>query len=96
MTSPGGTEGIAVGVPMEDIVYVQRTHFVTETSSLIITFDFGLTNRSNVFPSMGSFTVLLYALNRPQDGFRGALQQCVASQHPHRLVPANVALANAS
>ena len=80
MTSPSGKEGVAVGVPMEDVVYVQRTHFVTETSSLIITFDFGLTNRSEVYPSMGSFTILLYALKRPQDGFRGALQQCVASQ----------------
>lgn len=75
LTSPGGKEGIAIGVPMESVVYVQRTHYTTENSSLVITFDFGLTNRSDVFPSMGTFSVLLYALSRPQDGFRGALQQ---------------------
>ncbi len=77
LTSPDGTKGLSVGVPMENVVYVQRTYYSTENSSLIITFDFGLTNRSDVFPSMGTFSVLLYALSRPQEGFRGALQQCV-------------------
>ena len=75
LTSPGGTKGLVVGVPMEDVVYVQRTHYTSENSSLVITFDFGLTNRSDTFPSMGTFSVLLYALSRPQEGFRGALQQ---------------------
>eukprot|EP01043_Picozoa_sp_COSAG02_P021883 COSAG02_NODE_1123_length_14441_cov_28.984521_2_plen_389_part_00 len=77
LTSAGGTKGLAVGVPMEDVVYVQRTYYTTENSSLVITFDFGLTNRSDTFPSMGTFSVLLYALSRPQEGFRGALQQYV-------------------
>ena len=44
-------------------------------SEQVITFDFGLTNRSETFPNMATFSCLLFALRRPQSGFRGALQQ---------------------
>ena len=47
---------------MEDIVYVQRTHYSTRNSSLVLTFDFGLSNQSDVYPNMAAFSCLVFAL----------------------------------
>ena len=75
LTSPDGTEGIMLAIPMEEIVYVQRTHYSTRNSSLVLTFDFGLSKQSDVYPNMAAFSCLVFALKHPQHGFRGALQQ---------------------
>ena len=35
LTSPDGKEGLALAIPMEEMVYVQRTHYTTVNSSLV-------------------------------------------------------------
>lgn len=75
LTSPDGGRGIMLAVPMEPTLYIYRISYDTLSRLLSITFDFGLTSRSQRFPSMATFACLLFPLAHPQWGFRGALQQ---------------------
>ena len=75
LTSPDGSTGVMLAIPMEPTVFLYRTAYDAARQLLLITFDFGLTARSTVFPSMASFSCLLFPLANPAWGFRGALQQ---------------------
>jgi hypothetical protein len=75
LTSPDGSRGVMLAVPMEPTLRVYRVAYDTQAGLLTMTFDFGLTARSRRFPSMASFACLLFPLTRPQWGFRGGLQQ---------------------
>ena len=75
LTSPDGSRGAMLAVPMESTLYIYRISYDTLTGLLSITFDFGLTSHSRRFPSMASFACLLFPLTQPHWGFRAALQQ---------------------
>jgi hypothetical protein len=75
LTSPDGTKGVMLAVPMEETVYIYRVAYNSESQLLLITFDFGLTQHSNAYPSMATFSCLLFPLAVPSWGMRAGLQQ---------------------
>ena len=74
LTSPDSTRGVMLAVPMTPAVQVFRIQYDPGAQLLSITFDFGLTSRTQRFPDMATFACLLVPVARPAWGFRAGLQ----------------------
>jgi hypothetical protein len=75
LTSPDETQGVMLAMPMEPTAYMYSTAWDADSNMLIISFNFGLSNRSLEFPNTATFSALLFPLAEPEWGFRGALEQ---------------------
>ena len=89
LTSPNSTQGIMLAIPMVPIVYVYRIQYDSQRQMLQITFDFGLTSRTQRYPSMATFECLLMPLAQPAWGFRAGLQSYF-SLFPEAFRPKNL------
>eukprot|EP01043_Picozoa_sp_COSAG02_P005155 COSAG02_NODE_138_length_34440_cov_16.694368_18_plen_1060_part_00 len=89
LTSPNGTRGIMLAIPMVPIVYVYRIQYDSHQQLLQITFDFGLTSRTQRYPSMATFECLLMPLAQPLWGFRAGLHSYY-SLFPNAFYPKNL------